>query len=123
MKSKKPPVTTANTTARQGDFLHRAGRQVSPVDTWQRRDIGHGSGHHRPFVPTDDPIEGLSHLRPLRDIPEMQPLFEVTGDPLSRRYVPDSLVDLVNTITFSEIQPPPPTTPEQGPKKKPVTPT
>lgn len=74
-------------------------------------------------VPTDDPIEGLSHLRPLRDIPEMQPLFEVTGDPLSRRYVPDSLVSLINTITFSEIQPPPPTTPEQGKKKKPVTPT
>ena len=67
----------------------------------------------------------IDELTPLASIPRIQPIFEVTGDPITLRFVPDSLVGVINTIKFPEL-PPAPTPPpggEQGPAPKPVTPT
>ncbi len=64
----------------------------------------------------------IGELIPLASIPRIQPIFEITGDPITLRFVPDSLVGVINTIKFPELPPAPPA-PEEGPKPKPVTPT
>lgn len=65
----------------------------------------------------------IGTLVPLASIPMMQPIFEITGDPITLRYVPDSIVGVINTIKFPELPPTAPTPGEEGPKPKPVTPT
>ena len=67
--------------------------------------------------------DGVASLVPLEDIPAMQPIFEVTGDPITLRFIPDSVVALINTISFPEFAPAGQKPQEEGRKPRPVTPT
>ncbi len=76
--------------------------------------------------------DGLAGLTPLASIAAVQPIFETISDPITLRFIPDSLVQLINTITFPEYAPsaPAPIVPqrrprprEEGPEPQPLTPT
>ncbi len=75
-------------------------------------------------VPTDTIGAGVAALAPLGDALQALPLFQVTPEPLARRYIPESTAAaVINTIAFPDLgaQRPPP--PPAGPPPRPVTPT
>ncbi len=73
-------------------------------------------------VPTDSIGAGVAALVPLSDVVEARPIFQVTQDPIQRRYLPEpSAIQILNTIVFPDLRPP--TVPPAGPPPVPVTPT
>ncbi len=75
-------------------------------------------------VPTDTIGAGVAALAPLGDALQALPLFQVTPEPLARRYVPESTAaGLINTIAFPDVATPRPPPPPAGPPPRPVTPT
>ncbi len=72
-------------------------------------------------VPADTVGAGVAELKPLGEITTAIPIFQITGEPLVRRYIPESeILPLLDTVRFPDI----PVQPggEEGPKPKPVTP-
>lgn len=75
-------------------------------------------------VPTDTIGAGVAALAPLGDALQALPLFQVTPEPLVRRYLPESTAaGLINTIAFPDVAAPRPPPPPAGPPPRPVTPT
>lgn len=78
-------------------------------------------------VPTDTIGAGVAALAPLADALQALPLFDLTPEPLSRRYVPESTAaGVINTIAFPDVtaaRRPRPPAPPAGPRPRPVTPT
>jgi microcompartment protein CcmK/EutM len=73
-------------------------------------------------VPTDSIGAGVAALVPLSDVVEARPIFQVTQDPIQRRYIPEpTTIQLLNTLVFPDLRPP--TVPPAGPPPVPVTPT
>jgi len=68
---------------------------------------------------------GVSALRPFSEILTAIPLFQITQDPLDKRYIPES--DIVNLFGSIRLPPPAPVRPpppkEEIQKPKPATPT
>lgn len=76
-------------------------------------------------VPADTVGAGVAELKPLGEITTSIPIFQITGEPLVRRYIPESdILPMLDTVRFPDVGviQPPPTVGEQGPKPKPVTP-
>lgn len=70
-------------------------------------------------VPTT--VEGIELVKPLDQVLVGHPIFQVTPDPLTKRFIPEPLIiRLIGTI-FAEPRTLP-TAPEEGPKPPPATP-
>ncbi len=62
-------------------------------------------------------------VKPLDQVLVAHPIFQLTPDPLAKRFVPEPLVSqIINLILAEPRVPTAPTPPEEGPKPKPVTP-
>jgi len=64
-------------------------------------------------------------VKPLDQVLAGHPIFQVTPDPLTKRYVPEPMVIQIINLILAEplVKPQPlPKPPEEGPKPKPVTP-